>query len=393
MLSNQSMQAQAQTSSKRPAHGTKALVAAPRFVLKRSLGCRASVAEAVETPTASVAPAHVASPDINQYIREGHYEAPLVQEQASKQDAEQGLIADVLPPLQPGSTVDALVVGCGPAGIYLAAQLAAKGLSVGLVGPDTPFVNNYGVWVDEFNAIGMGHTLERVFDDALCYFQEGKAVKVGRAYGRVSRRLLRSHLLQSAKESGVRYMATVVEDATVSNDGKVTHVTCSNGAILHSRLVTLASGQAAGRLLKYEQDAPTVAAQTAYGIEAEVEGYSEAYDPDLMLFMDFRRHHSGLWDGAARYLREGNHPNAGDGLWGSSEEVPSFLYAMPLGGNRVFLEETCLVAKPALPFAVLKRRLERRLAAMNVRVKQVRNTRTAVTYGTCLYCSWWFCTP
>lgn len=44
---------------------------------------------------------------------------------------------------------------------------------------------------------------------------------------------------------------------------------------------------------------------------------------------------------------------------------------MPLGGNRVFLEETCLVAKPALPFAVLKRRLERRLAAMNVKVKQV----------------------
>lgn len=36
------------------------------------------------------------------------------------------------------------------------------------------------------------------------------------------------------------------------------------------RLVTLASGQAAGRFLRYEDDAPTVAAQTAYGIEAEV---------------------------------------------------------------------------------------------------------------------------
>lgn len=69
--------------------------------------------------------------------------------------------------------------------------------------------------------------------------------------------------------------------------------------------------------------------------------------------------------------RPGKHPNAGDGLWGSSEEVPTFLYAMPLGGNRVFLEETCLVAKPALPFAVLKRRLERRLDAMGVTVKKV----------------------
>lgn len=34
--------------------------------------------------------------------------------------------------------------------------------------------------------------------------------------------------------------------------------------------MTLASGQAAGRFLRYEDDAPTVAAQTAYGIEAEV---------------------------------------------------------------------------------------------------------------------------
>jgi hypothetical protein len=60
---------------------------------------------------------------------------------------------------------------------------------------------------------------------------------------------------------------------------------------------------------------------------------------------------------ACHSLQPGNHPNAGEGLWGTSGEVPSFLYAMPLGGNRVFLEETCLVAKPALPFAVLKRRL------------------------------------
>ncbi len=69
-------------------------------------------------------------------------------------------------------------------------------------------------------------------------------------------------------------------------------------------------------------------------------------------------------------LKLGEHPNAGEGLWGTEAEVPSFLYAMPTdGGRSVFLEETCLVAKPALPFAVLKRRLERRLAAMGVKVR------------------------
>jgi lycopene epsilon-cyclase len=65
------------------------------------------------------------------------------------------------------------------------------------------------------------------------------------------------------------------------------------------RLVTLAAGAAAGKFLEYERNAPTVAAQTAYGIEVEVEGYEGAYDPSSMLFMDFRRHHSGIWGAAA----------------------------------------------------------------------------------------------
>lgn len=62
------------------------------------------------------------------------------------------------------------------------------------------------------------------------------------------------------------------------------------------------------------------------------------------------------------------HPAGGDGLWGTEGEVPSFLYAMPIRPGRVFLEETCLVSKPALPFAVLKRRLYRRLRALNIKV-------------------------
>lgn len=54
--------------------------------------------------------------------------------QASKQDSEQSSISSILAPLAASSTVDAVVVGCGPAGIYLAAQLAEKGLNVGLIG-------------------------------------------------------------------------------------------------------------------------------------------------------------------------------------------------------------------------------------------------------------------
>lgn len=67
-------------------------------------------------------------------------------------------------------------------------------------------------------------------------------------------------------------------------------------------------------------------------------------------------------------LEAARHPAGGCGLWGTQREVPSFLYAMPCSSSRVFLEETCLVAKPALPFATLKRRLHRRIAAMGLKV-------------------------
>ena len=73
-----------------------------------------------------------------------------------------------------------------------------------------------------------------------------------------------------------------------------------------------------------------------------------------------------MWQ--ARRLKDHQHPVAGAGLWGSQNEVPSFLYAMPSKSGHVFLEETCLVAKPALPFATLKRRLHRRMDAMGLKV-------------------------
>jgi lycopene epsilon-cyclase len=98
-------------------------------------------------------------------------------------------------------------------------------------------------------------------------------VRVGRAYGRVSRRLLRNHLLQLCAAAGVRYMPEAVAAIdTPEGAGALATVGTTGGSHVTARMVALASGQAAGRFLKYEDGAPGVAAQTAYGIEAEVEG-------------------------------------------------------------------------------------------------------------------------
>ena len=59
-----------------------------------------------------------------------------------------------LPAISIGDKIlDLVVIGCGPAGLALAAESAKLGLNVGLIGPDLPFTNNYGVWEDEFKGI------------------------------------------------------------------------------------------------------------------------------------------------------------------------------------------------------------------------------------------------
>jgi lycopene epsilon-cyclase len=346
---------------------------APLARASRARRPRAALADAPPAPPAPPAPAP--APDTEQGRREGAFEAPLVRLQAAKPDPEQPPVASALGPLDAAATADVAVVGCGPAGLSLAAELARRGLTVALLGLDGPFVNNYGVWVDEFEPLGLESTLDHVWTDAVCHFREGgPGVRVGRAYGRVCRRRLRAELLARCAAAGVRFLAaevTGVDASAAAAGGDTLLARAGGGAPLRARLAVLASGAAAGRFLRYERGAPGVAAQTAYGVEAEAPGYSAAYDAASMLFMDYRRHHSGLAPGTAGRVRAGEHPNGGEGLWGAEGEAPSFLYAMPLGGDRVFLEETCLVARPPLPFAVLKRRLERRCAALGIVLKEV----------------------
>ena len=51
--------------------------------------------------------------------------------------------------------------------------------------------------------------------------------------------------------------------------------------------------------------------------------------------------------------------------------LPTFLYAMPFSPTRVFLEETSLVARPAVGFPELRARLRKRLAHMGVVVTAI----------------------
>ncbi|KAE8722019.1 Lycopene epsilon cyclase [Hibiscus syriacus] len=147
-----------------------------------------------------------------------------------------------LPPISIGENVlDLVAIGCGPAGLALAAESAKLGLNVGLIGPDLPFTNNYGVWEDEFKDLGLERCIDNVWRDAIVYLDDDKPIMIGRAYGRVE---------------------TIIE----ATDGH-NLVACGHNRVVPCRLVTVASGAASGKLLQYEVGGPRISVQTAYGIE------------------------------------------------------------------------------------------------------------------------------
>mmetsp|Transcript_1306 Transcript_1306/g.4544 ORF Transcript_1306/g.4544 Transcript_1306/m.4544 type:complete len:839 (+) Transcript_1306:245-2761(+) len=274
--------------------------------------------------------------------------------QQSKTDEAQARLEDTLATLKPNARLDALVVGVGPAGLCLAAELAAQGLEVGLVGPDTPFVNNYGVWVDEFQQLGLEDALQIRYKDCVWWAgdeaERGKGNSLGREYGFVHRGKLRSVLLSRCASRGVAYMNTLVNEISIRESDSV--VLTREGASVSAKSVILATGHNR-ELLEYIEGPPP-GWQTAYGVEIRTKE-KHGYRPDTAVFMD--------------YLQSDPEESAPEGSW----RVPSFLYVLPTDEHTVFLEETCMVSRVQLPFDELKRRLYVRMEQQGLRLDDATN--------------------
>ena len=94
-------------------------------------------------------------------------------------------------------------------------------------------------------------------------------------------------------------------------------------------------------------DARPVAEQTAYGVIVDEDTAAPVVAPGEALFMDWSAPH-------------------GAGSRAPGDGWPTFLYAVPLGGGRVLLEETSLARRPGLSMAQLEDRLSARLARHGV---------------------------
>lgn len=262
---------------------------------------------------------------------------------------------------------DVVVVGSGPSGLAVADRIAQAGFQVLIVDPNprAPWVNNFGVWIDEFELMGLADCLDVTWDKALVHLNSSEegARYLSRPYGRVDRPKLKRRLLERCIASGVLFHQSKAQG--VSHGGGRSTVQCEGDLGVSGSMVVDATGHSR-KLVEFDK-AFNPGYQGAYGITVEVE--SHPFDLETMLFMDWRDDHLTPFPD----IKQRN------------AELPTFLYAMPFSPTRVFLEETSLVARPIIPFPELKLRLEKRMQHLGLKVVSVEDEEfCAIPMGGCL---------
>lgn len=250
-----------------------------------------------------------------------------------------------------GLVLDLAVVGGGPAGLAVAQQVSEAGLTVCSIDPSPKLIwpNNYGVWVDEFEAMDLLDCLDTTWSSAVVYIDDQSPKNLGRPYGRVNRKQLKSKMMQKCILNGVKFhQAKVIK---VIHEETKSLLICNDGVTVQATVVLDATGFSRS-LVQYDKPY-NPGYQVAYGIVAEVEEHP--FDVDKMLFMDWRDSH--LNNNAE--LKERN------------SKIPTFLYAMPFSSDRIFLEETSLVARPGLKMEDIQERMVCRLRHLGIKVKSI----------------------
>lgn len=310
---------------------------------------------------------------------------------------------------------DVLVLGSGPAARAIATLLASSSSESGASSPpsfdvlladanyDRRWIPNYGVWQDEWQSVRDLYSsfdqplgdrcIDRLWGVTDCFFGGSfdipveQRMRLDRPYCRVDRDALRRTLspegeveAENAGEGGARYRVTRANHVSAASAvniyspaGSMVHDESGTTALLKSKdgevtrvrakLVVDCTGHESRIVLKDDRikSAPP-GFQIAYGLLARVDGsaapdeeFAGPYFKEAMTLFDYRTDHF---------------PEGSDEL-ARAEKAPTFMYAMPLEGDRIFFEETSLVARPALSFRECKERCMTRLEHLGIEVLEV----------------------
>jgi len=300
---------------------------------------------------------------------------------------------------------DVLVLGSGPAARAVATLLSSPSPSQKLDilladrNYDQPWVPNYGLWTDEWNAIS--DCFKRDFDHVLgsecidrewsvtdCYFGGSfnipteQRLRVDRPYIRIAKEQLRAALspttdggygasyrvLRANHASKAMSINIFSPSSSLVHDGEGSTIqlyTETDGITtqslsVHAKIIVDCTGHETKLVLpEGRSSTPPPGFQIAYGALVTVD---ESASPDLTHIGPYDKNAMALFD----YRTD--HFDSDPVALQKATEVPTFMYAMPLKENRIFFEETSLVARPAVSFQDCKDRCFRRLDHLGIKV-------------------------
>ena len=274
--------------------------------------------------------------------------------------------------------LDVLICGAGPGGLLLASALCQQqqDLQIGVVDPalNAPWPNNYGVWMDEAEFFGYDDCCDRVWKEAGVIFDEVEPEWIlKRPYGRVDRKKMKARLLSECNSNSSSTMLCNCKAINLEHFPdkpsvvKLQERNPETGVVETKEVQAMIVVDCTGfsrQFVKHDTEFDP-GYQVTYGARMRVESLGP-YVLNRMVLMDYSEKH--LHDDQA--------------LTASNDRFPSFVYAMPLADDEIFLEETVLVSRPAASSRDLQRRLEKRMAAQGIVVKEVfEDERAAIPMG------------
>lgn len=259
-----------------------------------------------------------------------------------------------------GARSDVLVLGAGPTGLALAAELADRGLAVSLVERNLsePWQRSYGAWATTLPVDLAEHAIVGRFARPRVTFASGESRVLEHEYVRFDTSRLQELLEKRARQTGVRFVQATCR--RVVHDGALQVAELQDRRSRAERLCARVIVDCTGRGLPHATEyAPPLAYQSAFGVWFEAPGFP--FTSGEMTLMDLR-----------------SAPTAG----ADDVRASSFLYAMPEGDGVFFAQETVLASRRPVPLHVLKARLHLRLRAMGMPAqRELRTERCVIPLG------------
>lgn len=246
------------------------------------------------------------------------------------------------------------VLGSGPAALSIAAACSQRGASVALVAPEpkAAWQPNYCLWADELPP-AMQDLTEHCWPEASVVTPLGDRA-FGRPYLKLDTRELQDFFWRRLRAGSAHVASGRATRLEHRGKEKETRIHTHEGTIVRARVVIDASGAGSPFTKRAHRRAPPF--QTAFGLMLRAPGHG--FDPNRMVLMDFRP--ASILD----------------------PDPPSFLYVLPMGEDRLFVEETSLARRPAMGLDPLASRLEARLASLGLQhCERIGEERCSIAMG------------